>query len=83
MEQPQKALELAQAAIDANPDNPRPYMALAGAYEQLDRLSDAIDALQIASDKAEAQNMTELQAVARMRLGFLLQRRAAERALEQ
>ncbi|NOX63378.1 MAG: tetratricopeptide repeat protein [Chloroflexi bacterium] len=83
LEQPEQALKLAQAAIEANPDNPRGYLALAGAYEQLDRLQEAIDALEIAAEKADEQNLPELQALTRMRLGFLLQRAAAERAIEQ
>lgn len=71
--QAQRGLELAQTAIAANPDNPQAYLARGGAYESMRQFGPAIQSYDKAATVAEAQNNAELQAIARIRMGQLLQ----------
>jgi len=62
-----------QAVMDKDPKNAIAYYYLGSAYEGQGRIEDAIDALEKASDYATASNSSELVALARYRMGMLLQ----------
>ncbi|MCO6450866.1 MAG: tetratricopeptide repeat protein [Caldilineales bacterium] len=73
---PDEGLRLAEQAVAADPNAPSAYLALGSAYEALGRYDEAINAMETASTVAEQSGQVELQAIARMRLGMLLQQGA-------
>ncbi|RME82119.1 MAG: hypothetical protein D6775_11755 [Caldilineae bacterium] len=75
LQQYETSLAYAQKAIDANPENPEAYLAAGGAYEALGDFVQAMASFEQASDIAERLDMPELQALARVRMAELLQRR--------
>ena len=68
-----KARADAQASVAAAPENPYGYYLLSSVYETLGQSQDALTALQRAVDLAEAQQQTELSAMARYRMAIMMQ----------
>lgn len=71
--QMERGLELAQAAIADDPDNAQAHLAEGGAYEALGRFGEAILSYERASILAETEGNHYLQAIARIRMGQLMQ----------
>lgn len=71
-----QALPHALKASELNPESPHAFYVLATAYEGTSQLPQAIQALQTCERLAEAQGNAELLAMARVRLGVVLQRLA-------
>jgi len=74
MGRPEAALEDAQRAIALNPDSAQAYFQKGLVLEQLGRPHEALQAMQRAASLAEANHQTELLAVIRVRMAFLMQR---------
>ncbi len=70
----QAALEDAQRAVKALPEDPEAYFYLGNAYELLGRLPEALDAYEQAAQRAQKQKRDALLAVIRMRMAAILQR---------
>jgi tetratricopeptide (TPR) repeat protein len=70
-------LDEARADIDAalaeDPEEPRAYLYLAGILEMQGQLSEAIKAMERASEFSEKRNQPELTAISRYRLAFMYQ----------
>jgi len=70
---------IAEARVDleellvSDPENAQAYYYLASVFEMEESYMDAVNALQKASDLAEAQNNAELTALARYRMALLMQ----------
>ena len=62
-----------RAALALDPGSPEAYYFLASVYESQGDYRQAIEALQNASEAAGARDMSELVAMARLRLGVLMQ----------
>lgn len=71
--QPELALADAEAAIELNPDSAIGYLRKGQAYEALGDVAMAIESYELASDVAEQAGDPQLQVIARMSLGQLLQ----------
>lgn len=72
----ERALTLATAAIAADPGTVQAYLSLGSAYELLDDPAQAMAAYEQATLAAEQSGDQTLQAIARVRLAYLLQRGA-------
>lgn len=77
-------LDEAEAAIDAglaaDPENAFGYYTLSAIFESRGQAREAFDALQRAAELAEAQNQTQLTALARYRLAILMQQMQSQMA---
>ena len=71
--QPEAALLDAERAIELNPDSPMAFIRKAQAYELLNDPTMAIKYYELASDIAERTGNPQIQVIARMSLGQLLQ----------
>ena len=71
---PEKALPDAEEATRLNPEDPEAFFYLASAHEALGNIPAALAAYDRAATLAEAQDRTELLAVIRVRMAYLLQR---------
>ncbi len=69
----EKAKSDAQASVAAAPENPYGHYLLSSIYETLGQGQDALTALQRAADLAEAQQQTQLSAMARYRMAIMMQ----------
>lgn len=72
----QRALPYALRATELNPQSPHAFYVLASAYEGSGKFVEALQALQTCDRLAEAQGDAELVAMARVRVGMLLQQMA-------
>ncbi len=72
-----RALALAEAAIAADPASTQAYLSLGSAHELQGELAQAIAAYEQAAAAAAAAGEDTLQAIARVRLAYLLQRGAS------
>jgi tetratricopeptide (TPR) repeat protein len=68
-----KAKADAEASVAAAPENPYGHYLLSSIYETLGQPQEALAALQRASDLAEAQQQTQLSAMARYRMAIMMQ----------
>ncbi len=75
---PEKALALAQQAIEEDPANPQGYLAAGMAYEARGDAEAAMDAYQKAAEAARAAGDYESEAFAKIRLATLLQKPALQ-----
>ena len=70
----EKAMKYAQRAIEADPANPQGYLVAGMGYETQGDIKSAMDAYQMAADKARAAESYETEAFAKIRLATLLQK---------
>ncbi len=69
----EKALPHALQATELDPESAQAFYVLASAYEGVNRIPEAIQAIQRSEELASAQGNMELVAMCRVRLGMLLQ----------
>jgi tetratricopeptide (TPR) repeat protein len=69
----EQAASEAQAALALDPESPEAHFSLAGAYESLGQIGEAINHMELASTYAEARGKNELTVIARYRLAMMLQ----------
>jgi tetratricopeptide (TPR) repeat protein len=70
---PEAALRDAETAIELNPDSAMAFIREAQAYELLNDITNAIKYYELASDVAERTGNPQIQVIARMNMGQLLQ----------
>ena len=76
LQQAEKGLAEARAALAADPHSPDGHYLLANVYELQGRVVEALEAYDQASQLAQERGQSELAALARVRMAFLLQQRA-------
>lgn len=69
-----KALALANLAIEEDPGNPQGYLVAGQAYEALGQVKSAMEAYQKAAEAASAAGQHQIEALAKIRLATLLQK---------
>lgn len=69
----EEAVTEAEAALAIDPESPEAHFSMAGAYENMGDLQNAVKHMEFTSQYAEARGKNELTVIARYRLAMLLQ----------
>ncbi len=69
----EEAVAEGQAVLALDPENPEAHFSIAGAYENMGNLENAVKYMELASQYADARGKSELTVISRYRLAMLMQ----------